>query len=508
MKAMFRQAAPARIAALEAGRGSVMANAPDAVVSVRRIAHSLRGSGGTFGFPEITEAAKCLEESAEADVLEGIDGLLATLRKVASDDKAPVVALLLIEGDPAMAGRLKEKLASPGRDWVVAPTAAEAERVLERREFALVLLALQLPDADGRNLLLRLRERPRVNAVPILVFADRADPRVRAECLALGADDFIEAPREGDLLSMAVSARLQRVAEMTRGLRIDPLTGLPNRTALREAFERTASMARRIRFPLALALIDIDYFKTVNDTYGHATGDDVLRRTGATIANTLRTTDVVARWGGDEFAALFVNANIEGATCALDRMRGALNATRFKAPDGPAFPITVTAGLTRPADGASLEDAVAQADRLLYLGKQAGRNRVIAESDAEHPIKPKILVVEDDVMMASLIRALLETAGFEVVHFLDGIAALAASPKLNPALVILDRKMPGMDGLNLIGQLRRQAAFTRVPIVMLTALGGEADVVQGFERGADDYIVKPFSPPELVARVNRLVKAR
>jgi diguanylate cyclase (GGDEF)-like protein len=506
LRRLYRQSLPPRITALEAARKGIEDRAPDARTSAGRIAHVLRGSGGTYGFPEITEAARRFEETPEPECLPALEALIDVLRRVASGDTGAMVRILLVEGDPDRARRLQEKLATPGREIRIAASAAEAEQFLDAQEVALVLLNLNLPDTDGRNLVLRLRERPRSAGTPLVVFSERANAPAKAECFALGADDFVERPTEGDLLAAAVSARLHRAAEMAQVSRIDPLTGLPNRTAFKDAYDRAWATALRVRFPLALAVIDIDHFKSVNDSAGHAAGDEVLRRTASVIARILRTTDIVARWGGDEFVALFVNAPLDGALLALDRVRLALAEERFTGPDGKPFPVTLTAGAARIADSDTLESAFAKADRLLYQGKAAGRNRVFSERDAQSPVLPKVLLVEDDAETATLIRRYLEEGGYEVIHHADGQAALEASWTLEASLVILDRKLPDMDGLDLIAQLRRQIAFARVPIVMLTVLGSEKEVVQGFALGADDYIVKPFSPPELMARIQRLLR--
>ena len=116
-------------------------------------------------------------------------------------------------------------------------------------------------------------------------------------------------------------------------------------------------------------------------------------------------------------------------------------------------------------------------------------------------------MAEDDDLIASVIKHRLGREGFEVHHFPDGIRALLAAPDLQVSLCILDIKMPGIDGFELLGKLRRMPAYQKIPIVMLTALGGEKDIERGFALGADDYIMKPFSPLELLARIRRLIKS-
>ena len=120
-----------------------------------------------------------------------------------------------------------------------------------------------------------------------------------------------------------------------------------------------------------------------------------------------------------------------------------------------------------------------------------------------------ILLVEDDPVTARLvIHRLSRNAGVTVVHATDGETALSIARQETLDAAILDIRLPVLDGLSVLGELRKDARYARLPIMMLTSLGSEADVIRGFELGADDYVVKPFSPAELVARLHRLFARR
>ena len=127
-------------------------------------------------------------------------------------------------------------------------------------------------------------------------------------------------------------------------------------------------------------------------------------------------------------------------------------------------------------------------------------------AEPAHPDrKARVLVAEDDEISATILLHRLEKEGLDVVRFKDGQDAYEAAQADVPDLVILDVKMPGMDGFEVLGRLRKDPRYARTPIIMLTSLGHEADVVRCFGLGADDYILKPFSPTELTARVRRLL---
>ena len=513
LKAWYREGLAARIEALEAARASHRGGAADAEASIRRIAHSLRGSGGTYGFPEISAAAAAVEEAEEADLAPALDGLLAILRGVraSTDGEAvgtPRIGVLVVDDDPDMRHVLQVRLAAPGREILLASSLSEADAILKEKEVSIVLLDLMLPDGDGRNFLLRLRERSGTAALPVMVLTSLRGTQPRTECLALGADGYFEKPFDPATVAAAVSARLQRSAEITRELRQDTLTGLANRAAFCEGFERAAALAARTAEPLAVAIIDLDRFKAVNDVHGHATGDEVIKRAAAVILRSLRKSDLLARWGGDELVAFFPDAQAAGAALALDKAMTTLRTEPFLAPDGRPLEIGFSAGVADVHEGATLEQAMADADRHLYLAKGAGGGRVVSSPDGVAPFRPRVLLAEDDDHVATLVQRRLARDGFDVVRCGDGAAALAAALEGGMALAILDVRMPELDGFEVLSRIRQTPSLSQLPVVMLTSVGEEMDVVRGLELGANDYVVKPFSPLELAARVRRLLAAR
>jgi diguanylate cyclase (GGDEF)-like protein len=143
-------------------------------------------------------------------------------------------------------------------------------------------------------------------------------------------------------------------------------------------FERLRRLCERRGQPLAVAIIDFDRFKKINDELGHAMGDEVLVRSGQCIATTLRDTDHVGRWGGEELVAIMPDTALDGAMIALDKARRAVSAQVFEAADGRRLTATFSAGVVEVVRGASLDEAVKRADVPLYRAKQEGRDRVIA----------------------------------------------------------------------------------------------------------------------------------
>lgn len=154
----------------------------------------------------------------------------------------------------------------------------------------------------------------------------------------------------------------------------DPLTGLLNRRAMVELLAREHARSVRGHGPLSIALLDIDWFKRVNDTLGHGAGDSVLQRFATIIQSQLRTIDGLARWGGEEFLLLMPGTGLSDAQVVLDRLRGAIARGNFDA-IAPDLAITFSAGLVQLGTGEPPDAAVDRADRALYQAKKAGRNR-------------------------------------------------------------------------------------------------------------------------------------
>ncbi len=156
----------------------------------------------------------------------------------------------------------------------------------------------------------------------------------------------------------------------------DPLTGLPNRRAFDQALARDLARARRSRAPLCVALFDLDHFKKINDDYGHVAGDTVLRTLAKTVQPRVRSGDVFARFGGEEFALLLPETSLRNAVASCDRLRR-LIAIRGVSTRKGLVPVTVSVGVAEYAPSMEPEELIAAADERLYAAKAAGRDRVL-----------------------------------------------------------------------------------------------------------------------------------
>ena len=317
---------------------------------------------------------------------------------------------------------------------------------------------------------------------------------------------------------------------------LDELTDLPNRRHMKELIANEVERNQSVGDALCLVLLDIDFFKNINDSYGHHVGDQVLRSFAERAAAALRATDVISRWGGEEFLLLLPATDQAEADLVLRHLRDEVSTLRVDGlPD--ALRITFSAGMAWLAPGTSVNEAITQADRAMYWSKQQGRNasRVfisdVDDDEAPHSdleltqaagltastpavdlTDVSILVVEDDDLQRDAILVMLEELGARnplCAH--DGQSALAqlANHRGNPVqVVVTDLNMPGMDGIEFIRQLGEARAAVSVVLmsaVNSTVLKGVEKVAQAHEIALLGVLRKPvllWQLAQVLARLN------
>jgi DNA-binding response OmpR family regulator len=343
-----------------------------------------------------------------------------------------------------------------------------------------------------------MRSRPETATVQVVVVTARGGPEAREDCYALGADAFVEKPFDPDELAADVSARLERAAAARASALVDPLTGLVNKAGAQAMTREPGSYA--------MALIEIDDLGRRAESVGWDKVERIVQEVAAALRSAVGERATLARIGGGDFALL----SREGDSGALAALAGealagvrAIESAELGVKPGE---ITATVGVVDAAAGTALDESLDGARRRIFQARGPAGNRVVTEDARAEGARRRVLVAEDDEISASIVAHKLKKEGLEVARFDNGEKACQAALAQPPDLVILDVKMPGLDGFEILDRLRRDTRFAAVPIVMLTSMGQEADVVRGFSLGADDYVLKPFSPVELAARVRRLLQ--
>ena len=258
---------------------------------------------------------------------------------------------------------------------------AAARQILRETEWDLVLLDRALPDGDGVELCREIRA-----AHPdryIVMLTGSAYDRDKLAGFQAGADDYVTKPFNLEELLARVRAGL-RIVTLQKALReqslTDELTGLRNRRALDDEFKVRFEASRRYRRPLSIAVVDVDYFKAINDSDGHQTGDAVLREVGARLRRSTRLTDFAARIGGEEFCVILPETALFEALQFGEKIRATIAASPVE-----GHSVSVSVGIASSPDSlfASVEEMMFAADQALYRAKRNGRNRVEGEKRRE-----------------------------------------------------------------------------------------------------------------------------
>ena len=301
--------------------------------------------------------------------------------------------MVLIADDVATNRTLIERrLSREGYVVAVAQNGHEAIEKTKELRPDLVILDVMMPVIDGLEACRQIKENPQTRDTPVIFLSARDETDIKVNGLALGANDYISKPFKAEelLARVKVAIRLKRERDELRARAeaaqaraeaaheksmCDTLTGLFNRYGLQRALISAHGAARRYKRPLSCLMIDIDRFKSINDTYGHPAGDTAITQVGRILSETIRRTDVACRYGGEEFLLLLPDTNLRGARVLAEKIRAAA-AERVFGDGERVFPLTLSIGVASLNDTESGNDMIARADAALYRAKQGGRNRV------------------------------------------------------------------------------------------------------------------------------------
>jgi diguanylate cyclase (GGDEF)-like protein len=309
----------------------------------------------------------------------------------------------MIDDNPTKRYALKAILEPLGYPVVEASSGLEGLRCLMIQDFAVILLDVRMPVMDGFETAALIRQRKKSELTPIIfITAHNKDEFEHTDHWAEGAVDFMMAPVAPDELrakvrvfvqmftraaELAADARAMQTAsdqlgvlnrELTAIARRDPLTGLRNRRALSEDLALHESHALRYGHSYCVAVLDVDHFKSYNDSFGHQAGDEILQLIATQLTELLRDGDTLYRYGGEEFLTIFPEQSLETGSLAVERMRAGIEALAFPHPSSESGVLTFSAGLALLAAGSkrSSREVLKEADDALYRAKALGRNRV------------------------------------------------------------------------------------------------------------------------------------
>jgi two-component system, cell cycle response regulator len=501
---------------------------------VYRFLHSIKGTSGTLQLTGLMNLAKGLLDQLKEDDQKVWDQIelktflfpliqliyeyenfneLVDHDTPYSNAAAPLIQI--IDDDVSLLMFLKDALEE--KKWMVMthtnPEIA-VNKYFEMKPDCLIL-DVALPNKDGFQVLKEIQEHSEKYFVPTIMISINDNRQVRIEAYQNGADDFFKKPLDMDEFIVKINRHLQRKKNFDQSVLIDELTQIYNRKYLADSLPRYFHDFKRTRQAFSVGIVDIDFFKKINDTYGHLMGDQILKDFAQYLKQNVRTLDMVYRYGGEEFILVFPKASKEETKERLNELMKGFSNIEYTYEE-KSFSVTFSAGICEVDDESiSMEEAVKRADHSLYEAKRLGRARVecLQTLPSQHQRTIiNISVIDDDVIIRALLAQLLESLKIKHIElniktFEDGPSFLQSEHVKEDVnhFIVLDGVMPIMDGLEVLQAIKQSDNAHKYKVLMLTGRNSKKEIEQALKLGVDDYVTKPFYTQELRTRIQRIL---
>ncbi|KZO01839.1 diguanylate cyclase [Bacillus badius] len=498
-----------------------------------RFLHSLKGTSGSIGLEDISRvaAAKLEQLDEESDKRWSREEWPLFLKELLGNhdeqEETPPIeqikekkaggseVVLFIESDIEKLTALRREMEKEG--WVVlaAMTPEKGLSAFWSKHPDLLLIDLDMPKNSGIELLRKIQEIAGNRFTPVIAISSSAEKQARMEAYEAGALDYIQLPADPDEILIRMKNKMNYRDLMREVVLIDELTGAFNRKFFNVEIKRQLHLLKESHSPFSLAMLDLDHFKKINDTYGHTSGDEVLKEFSRMVRGRIHQDDFFIRFGGEEFVLLMPGCTGEKAKQIIQSMIQEFEQHEFLF-EGQSVFCSFSGGVaevnhTEERPGEFLK----KADLALYSSKINGRGKVTNYQDINPSIDKekwlRIGIIDDDAVMRQILEDQLHKMSFgnyqiDIRSFREGEAFFNDDwyKQGGKYIILLDGVMPRMDGVEVLQRLRKEFPEEDFIIVMLTGRKSEKDIVRGLELGADDYLTKPFSMKELEARVRRL----
>lgn len=295
--------------------------------------------------------------------------------------------IMVVDEDAIEAQRMMEQLRERGMTVEAFDDPLEAVRRSEEFDFDLIMVSSQITKDDALHLCMHFRSQEATKHTPLLLMIEEDNDELLVKAFDMGVNDYMVSPVDANEMMARVNTqvRRKRYQDALKASReesltlsiVDGLTGVYNRRYFDIHIENMMTHAKDKHKPLALLLLDIDHFKIINDKYGHLSGDEILKQIAPRMTQSVRATDLVSRYGGEEFCIIMPDTPLKYAKEVAMRIKQAITSKPFKIPAGTgALKLTVSMGLTMMVPDDSKADIIQRADEGLYMVKQHGRNNI------------------------------------------------------------------------------------------------------------------------------------
>ena len=310
-----------------------------------------------------------------------LDLMLAVDELTTPIDDEPL-RILIVDDEPEVAAYHALLLEQAGMAVQQGNHPADALNALERFSPDLLLVDVYMPVCSGEELANIIRQQPEHVGLPIIYLSSETDSQKQLSAMTAGVEAFITKPVVPDELVSAVKLRAERLRLLRSLMTRDSMTGLYNHSTTTDLISKALAQAHRDNTQHAMAMIDIDHFKAVNDTHGHLAGDQVIITLARLLKTRLRMSDIIGRYGGEEFVVLLKGVSDARASELIDALRHDFAQVDFHA-GGARFRCTFSAGVSSFPTHPSTESLRLSADQALYRAKHQGRNQVITSTEQD-----------------------------------------------------------------------------------------------------------------------------
>jgi diguanylate cyclase (GGDEF)-like protein len=429
--------------------------------------------------------------------------------------------ILVVDDEPLISRGLTTLLGKRGMTVTAVNDPLRFWTVLDETKPNLILMDLEMPKISGTELCRVVRKDPRWSELPVIFLTGHTDQASVQRVFASGADDYVGKPFVPVELMMRIESRLTGVKARRAPVETDPLTGLPIAHKATEQIDRFLRLARRKSDPYSIAVLQVDAFASLANTFGRGTGDVVLRAIGELLPKSFRAEDVIGWWGGPDFTVGMYGSVKEHAAIKLTQVCSKIADQNFLSDDGRRVHVACSGGVAQyQTDGDTVaalrEEAFKAMEQVRARGgvkTTGGTVRVgVAGVKGMGPLTRRVdvAIVDDDTALVSLLQHAMESRSLRVATFADGEIAVAgltgSAPEVQASLILLGVDIPALNGLDVLRRLKAAEITRATSVVMLTSRTGERDVLAALELGAADHIAKPFSVPVLMHKVRAMLK--
>lgn len=300
--------------------------------------------------------------------------LEARLQRLLAVRRREAFRVLIVDDDQLLAEHYALVLQGAGLRAEILLDPSQIYDGLSRFRPDVILLDVLMPGCSGPELAQLIRLQDEWLSVPIIYLSSETDGERQLAALVKGGDDFLTKPITDTALIVAVFARAQRARQLADMMTKDSLTGLLQHARVKERLSHELQRSERTGEPLSVVMLDIDHFKKVNDNYGHLTGDQVISSLASLLKQQLRKTDIIGRYGGEEFLLILPDCNQQQAFGLVEQLRQSFASLPFSF-DYQTFHCTFSAGICQATATEQTDQVIDQADKALYAAKHAGRNQ-------------------------------------------------------------------------------------------------------------------------------------